>query len=358
MTLRAKAINLFLCHTAYEVGGAKVVTDRNLDFWRRAAHRRGRDVIEIVPQPREGLHDGLRGRLTYLLFRVSPHELSQVMGYARAGADVWIDHGGLGAVAALLRLLRVPGRIFLFHHNDETRYAQDEYRAAGLRSWRLRAKVALVWMRQKLGLMAAHRHVFISPTERARHPQRVGMVLPPSWPAIVESPALHEGFVLLVGSRFFANLHGFRWYLDQVAPQIPTSSVIVGRGMDAAFQSGGGVTVQGFVPDLSQLYAKARMVAVPIFKGAGTKVKLAEALHHGCQVVATPEACEGIEGLADFLASGQLICAQGADFAQAIRAEIAAHPDGRRFAPNGFCHERFEETFLAFCAPGDLSQPG
>ncbi len=358
MTARAAASDLFLCHAAYEVGGAKVVTDRNLAFWRQVAQRRGRDVIQIVPRLREGIQDGLRGRLTYLLFRLSPPELAEVIRHARAGADVWIDHGGLGAVAALLRLLGGRGRLFLFHHNDEPLYAQDELRAAGLRGWRLRAKVALVGLRQQLGLMAAHRHVFISAAERARHPKRRAMVLPPSWPAIAESVRHNGGFVLLVGSRFFANLHGFRWYIDHVAPAIPVPSLIVGRGLDTAFTSCGSVTVQGFVPDLAGLYASARLVAVPIFKGAGTKVKLAEALHHGCQVIATPEACAGLGDLAALLDRGQLICAPGADFAAAIRAELAAHPAGRRFAPGHFCHERFLTAFLAFCAQAEVNQRG
>lgn len=347
MTPHLPPSDLFLCHTAYEVGGAKVVTDRNLAFWQEAAARRGRAVIQIVPEPPK--HDGLRGRLTYLLFRLSPPELASVIRHARAGGDVWIDHGGLGAVAALLRLLRVPGRIHLFHHNDETRYARDELHQEGLRGWRLHLKVALAALRQRLGLRAAQRHVFISPTERARHPQRRAMVLPPSWPPVPPTSATPEGFVLLVGSHFFANLHGFGWYLDQVAPVIPAPSLIAGRGMERAFASAGQVTVLGFVPDLAGLYARARLVAVPIFKGAGTKVKLAEALHHGCQVIATPEACAGIEGLPALLESGQLICAPGPDFAQAIRAELAAHPQGRRFAPDGFCHDRFLPAFLAFC---------
>ena len=102
--------------------------------------------------------------------------------HARAGGDVWIDHGELGAVAALLRLLRVPGRLHLFHHNDEARYAQDELAAMGLRGWRLRARVTLAALRQGLGLRAAQRHVFISPIERARHPQRCAMVLPAMGP--------------------------------------------------------------------------------------------------------------------------------------------------------------------------------
>lgn len=349
MSPRPQPNDLFLCHTAYEVGGAKVVTDRNLAFWQQAAARRGRGVTVIVPAPPERV--GLRARLSHLLFRLSPSELASVIRHARAGGDVWIDHGELGAVAALLRLLRVPGRLHLFHHNDEARYAQDELAAMGQSGWRLRARVALAALRQGLGLIAAQRHHFISPLERARHPQRCAMVLPPSWPPVAPSAVAQEDFVLLVGSHFFANLHGFGWYLDQVALVIPAPTILAGRGMERAFASAGPVTVLGFVPDLAALYAQARLVAVPIFKGAGTKVKLAEALHHGCQVIATPEACAGIEGLEALVTSGQLICAPGPEFAQAIRAELAAHRQGRRFAPDGFCHDRFLPAFLAFCDP-------
>jgi glycosyltransferase involved in cell wall biosynthesis len=55
-----------------------------------------------------------------------------------------------------------------------------------------------------------------------------------------------------------------------------------------------GVRLPGFVPDLSALYAGASACVVPLTHGAGTRIKLLEAMAHGVPVVATPAAFAGL----------------------------------------------------------------
>ena len=54
------------------------------------------------------------------------------------------------------------------------------------------------------------------------------------------------------------------------------------------------VTFAGFVDDLAELYAKARLVCCPILNGGGTRIKIIEAAAHARAVVATPLAAEGL----------------------------------------------------------------
>jgi glycosyltransferase involved in cell wall biosynthesis len=58
-----------------------------------------------------------------------------------------------------------------------------------------------------------------------------------------------------------------------------------------------GVTVHGWVDDLTQVYARARLAVAPLRYGAGVKGKVGEALEHGVPVVGTAVAFEGM-GLA------------------------------------------------------------
>ena len=58
-----------------------------------------------------------------------------------------------------------------------------------------------------------------------------------------------------------------------------------------------GVVIEGFVPDLADVYATAELVVAPIFSGSGTKVKVLEALSHGLPVVTTPEGIAGLDGM-------------------------------------------------------------
>ena len=62
-----------------------------------------------------------------------------------------------------------------------------------------------------------------------------------------------------------------------------------------------GVIVKGFVSEeeLKELYAKCRMVVVPLRYGAGVKGKVVEAMYYGLPIVTTEVGAEGIPGVED-----------------------------------------------------------
>lgn len=53
------------------------------------------------------------------------------------------------------------------------------------------------------------------------------------------------------------------------------------------------VSSTGLLADLGPVYRAARLVIAPLTRGAGVKLKVAEAMRHGLPVVATPVAAEG-----------------------------------------------------------------
>jgi glycosyltransferase involved in cell wall biosynthesis len=55
----------------------------------------------------------------------------------------------------------------------------------------------------------------------------------------------------------------------------------------------------GYVPDLTAVYARADVAVVPLRAGGGTRIKILEALAWRVPVVATPEAAEGLDLVAD-----------------------------------------------------------
>lgn len=54
------------------------------------------------------------------------------------------------------------------------------------------------------------------------------------------------------------------------------------------------IVVTGFVPDLREYYAKTSVFVVPIYRGAGTRVKIYEAMASGIPIVSTVLGAEGI----------------------------------------------------------------
>lgn len=124
-------------------------------------------------------------------------------------------------------------------------------------------------------------------------------VEPDEWPD--EALASDRGPVL----AFFGalghppNREGLRWLVGDVWPQI--ASVVPGARLDvlgpgdAGFDVPAGVKFHGRVEDLAAKLGAARVVAVPILRGVGARVKFVEALASGAAVVSTAIGAEGCE---------------------------------------------------------------
>jgi glycosyltransferase involved in cell wall biosynthesis len=146
----------------------------------------------------------------------------------------------------------------------------------------------------------------------------------PIYRAAIEPPRL-----LFVGNfGYFPNLDAAEFLCREVLPGLrqmahhPVATDLVGAGSDAAManlSTDPSVTVQGFVEDLGQFYARANIAVVPLRAGGGTRIKLLEAFAHGVPVVATRVGAEGI----DVIDKRHLLLADTAeDFARACLATL------------------------------------
>jgi glycosyltransferase involved in cell wall biosynthesis len=101
---------------------------------------------------------------------------------------------------------------------------------------------------------------------------------------------------------YMPNADASRWMATVVLPRIRESIPgarfrIVGRGGEtlSGLRSLPGVTVTGGVDDLRDEMLRADVVVVPIRFGAGTRLKVVEALANRIPVVTTTVGCEGID---------------------------------------------------------------
>jgi glycosyltransferase involved in cell wall biosynthesis len=170
---------------------------------------------------------------------------------------------------------------------------------------------------------------FYSNPEQVR---RANGVFLPNIPFFREAPPEKyrrspEKRVLFVGNLDYApNRHGIDHFIRAIWPlviaQVADANLeIVGALSDERQQeiwtAAPGVTVRGFVPDLSACYTDSRVVVVPVRAGAGTHIKILEAMqyHKACAVHEF-----AARGFADFLVHGQniMLASQDADFAEAV----------------------------------------
>ena len=148
---------------------------------------------------------------------------------------------------------------------------------------------------------------------------RNGVDLPASAP-----PPSGTHDILFVGSlnsRF--NRQGIEWFCRSVLPLVRAEIKdarldIVGSG--PLIEPVQGAVQHGFAEDLSPFYAKARVCIAPLLAGAGTRLKVPEAMANACPVVST---AIGAEGLDLSFSDGVSIADNAVDFARACIGILA-----------------------------------
>lgn len=113
--------------------------------------------------------------------------------------------------------------------------------------------------------------------------------------------------ILFLGGKFWPNILGVIWFVENVMPKINKKAklYIVGRGMEIlnendTIKNADNVLVIGGTDDLNYWYNSSHIAVGPIFHGDGMKTKTAEALMYGKKYIGTTEALCGYVGLDGF----------------------------------------------------------
>lgn len=140
--------------------------------------------------------------------------------------------------------------------------------------------------------------------------------------------------LLFVGAyNWSVNVEAAKWFCENVMSSLNDYAVqfnIAGFQMENLLKDGWvgqykNVKVLGTVDDLAETYKKADVVVEPILTGSGMKVKTAEALMHGKEVIGTQEALVGYDELSD------KVCETAEDFISTIIRYTTNRP--ARFVP-------------------------
>lgn len=147
---------------------------------------------------------------------------------------------------------------------------------------------------------------------------------------ISEDFAKREGLLFVGGFAHPPNADAVLWFAREIYPRIRSQVeaagqaapdfYIVGSKVTEEIQAlevpGSGIIVKGFVSDeeLEQLYARCRIVVVPLRYGAGVKGKVVEAIYNGAPIVTTSIGAEGIPQVEDVL----LVADEAEDFAKTV----------------------------------------
>lgn len=101
---------------------------------------------------------------------------------------------------------------------------------------------------------------------------------------------------LFLGSYFFGNVQGIKWFYQNVMPHVNINLTIIGASMNKLnedFDVTSNIKILSDVPDLKPYFEQADFVILPILSGSGMKVKTAESLMYGKYIIGTDEAFRG-----------------------------------------------------------------
>lgn len=187
--------------------------------------------------------------------------------------------------------------------------------------------------------------------------------IPFSIPEASSPPDPASKSILFIGMAIHVPNHdGLVHFLKACWPGIiaaePDASLrIIGRGWEclpASLTGQRGIDVVGFVDDITDEYQRAAFVIAPVYDGAGTKIKIIEALAHERAVVASEHAHRGypVDLIRDCAISAK-------DDAAMIEGctRLLRNPDeaakrgtkGRDYALRGYTRAHFRNILLEDC---------
>jgi polysaccharide biosynthesis protein PslH len=164
----------------------------------------------------------------------------------------------------------------------------------------------LLWRRQEQRIMERFNAICVcSDPDRLKLPSPAktfllpnGFVPPDQEP--VRRPVMPPRIGFVGTFKYPPNQEGVRWFLDQVWPRLlghfPSARLrLVGEASDEQNWKRPNVDTLGFLPDLGPEMAGWSLAVVPIFAGAGTRIKIADAFSRKCPVVSTPLGAHGYD---------------------------------------------------------------
>ena len=240
-------------------------------------------------------------------------------------AAVFLDGSLLGRLAKKFRQLKPAVVIISFFHNVEKELFKVKLAQNPL--WRPLYLSAVY--NEKLSCAYADYVLCFNERDAAGIEETYKKKAEAILPVTVEdrfSPA-HAGSIadstaarlLFVGSDFFANTEGLKWFVKNVMPRANATLTVAGKGMEkySAGLESAKVKIPGTVENLDALYYDAHMVVAPILSGSGMKIKIAEALMMGKTIAGTGEAWQGYMPKKN---NAGFVCNTAADFINTINA--------------------------------------
>ena len=287
--------------------GGSVISKRNMELCRDTFGKE--NVLEFSITKGGGIHSLVRlikgnmeGLNPKIRKKIIEKIISDKINY------IFIDTSIYGLLAKHIKKQCPAVKIIVFFHNVECMYFKELIKATGKK--RHYITLNAVEKNEKVAIEFADYIITLNERDsqllRNYFGRGADFALPTSFhdkfdenKLIANDNDLSKIKLLFVGSLFFANEEGVRWFVKEVMPALDKKYVlyIVGKNFEQLEDQlkGDNVKVIGSVDKLDDWYYAADAVISPIFSGGGMKTKIAEALMYGKPIFGTHEAFAGYD---------------------------------------------------------------
>lgn len=240
----------------------------------------------------------------YGLSALKVHKILKILSQDKRPI-IFIPSSKMGKICKKIKDTIPEAIIIIFYHNIEKQYANEEYQISKTLKNLLIKRV--ISKNELIATVYGDYHILLNNRDTLLfykyYKKTPSLILPLALPDKYNQNKkndIHKNRtdkrlkLLFVGSAFFANIQGMRWFIANVFPYLNNCELtIVGNNMDLHFKNNINIQVHGFTEDLSTFYYSSDIVISPIFSGGGMKTKTAEALMFGLPIIGTNESFEG-----------------------------------------------------------------
>lgn len=216
-----------------------------------------------------------------------------------------LDFSTWGIISKQLKNNGYKGEIISFFHNVEINYHWQEKK---LKSFIGTLKLFGIYLNEKMTCKYSDKIIALNHRDAKKinkiYNRFPDAIIPisiknrytniPNKNSIITKPY----HLLFFGSYFWANVNGIKWFIKNVLPYLnDVELTVAGNGMSKIREE---IDCSNFklfdkVEDLTALIEESDFLVFPIFEGSGMKVKTAEALMYGKNIVGTYEAFVGYD---------------------------------------------------------------
>lgn len=217
--------------------------------------------------------------------------------------DLFLDTSTMGLLAKRVKKKYPDVRVYTFFHNYEKKF-KKEFILANKDYSRFYWPI-LAGLNEKAAINFSDKIIALNKRDSADIEMNYGRKPDILIPITLKGSLIKDNGIassnkeaLFIGSYFYGNVEGIKWFCNEVLSHCDIHLTIVGASMDklaAEIPTSDKISLLSNVPELEPYYEKADFVILPILSGSGMKVKTAESLMHGKYILGTDEAFRGYE---------------------------------------------------------------